>query len=103
MRKIPALSSLAFFSAVLLSSAAVRAEDVSAGPAPAQTLTPPLLLRSQPAAAPEELAHEVTVVLELVIDEQGRIASATVAESGGAAFDAAALQAVKQFEFSPAR
>jgi TonB family protein len=103
VRKISCLSSLALFSAVLFASVAVRAQGAGSEPAAQQPLTPPKLLHSVPAEAPEKLDHDVTVVLELVIDENGRIASAAVAESGGEAFDAAALQAVKGFELSPAR
>jgi TonB family protein len=103
VRKIRSLSSFALFSAVLFTSGAMRAQSAASEPTAQQSLTPPSLLRSAPAEAPEKLDHEVTVVLELVIDDTGAIASAAVAESGGAAFDAAALQAVKGFEFSPAR
>lgn len=42
------------------------------------------------------------VVLEIEIDAAGRVADAKVNESAGEAFDAAALEAVRQFEFSPA-
>jgi TonB family protein len=103
VRKISSLTCLALFSAVLFTSAAVRAQTSPEG-APAQgALTPPSLLRPVPAEPPERLDHDVTVVLELVIDDKGHVASAGIAESAGATFDAAALEAAKGFEFSPAR
>jgi TonB family protein len=102
VRKIHSLSSLALFTAVLCATPIARAQGAEGG-ASAQALTPPELLRSTPAEAPESLDHEVTVVLELVIDSEGKIASASIAESAGASFDAAALRAAQQFQFSPAR
>jgi TonB family protein len=44
----------------------------------------------------------VSVLLELSITADGRVEDATVIESGGEAFDQAALQAAKRFEFEPA-
>jgi TonB family protein len=43
------------------------------------------------------------VLVELTIDEQGRVTTAEVMESAGEQFDRAALEAVRQFEFEPAR
>jgi TonB family protein len=43
-----------------------------------------------------------SVVLQIALDAQGRVTDAAVQKSGGADFDAAALQAVRGFVFSPA-
>lgn len=45
---------------------------------------------------------EASVLLELTVDERGRVEQAAVLESAGTDFDEAALHALKQFEFSPA-
>ena len=73
-------------------------------PAPA-TVNPPQLRRFVEARRPEGVATDqpVSVQLEIVIDEQGHVQDATVTESAGEAFDQAALEAVRQFEFEPAR
>ncbi|HVZ37163.1 MAG TPA: energy transducer TonB, partial [Polyangiaceae bacterium] len=54
---------------------------------------------------PEELAarHEATVQLLVSIGIDGSVTDASVAESGGPAFDRAALAAVRQWKFTPAR
>lgn len=70
------------------------------------TLTkPPQLIRFVEAPFPESAPVEQTdavVVLELLLDENGNVVDARVNQSGGGAFDAAALAAAKQFIFSPA-
>src|SRR6185503_6010874 len=71
--------------------------------APAVKFTPPKLVHFEHAVAPPELAtrKRVEVVLSLDVDEHGQVQSATVAESGGAPFDEAALAAARRFVFSP--
>ncbi len=46
---------------------------------------------------------QAEVVLALVIDAQGVVQAVRVLESGGEAFDAAAIEAARQFRFNPAR
>jgi TonB family protein len=50
----------------------------------------------------EEQPKPVSVLLELSITAEGQVEDATVVESGGQAFDQAAVAAAKQFEFDPA-
>ena len=45
---------------------------------------------------------EGTVVLDLHLDQDGRVTSADVVRSGGAAFDGAALRAARLLRFTPA-
>lgn len=74
--------------------------------ASAQTLTrPPEIARFVEAEYPPsalEAREEASVLVELTIDAAGRVTEAIVVTSGGEAFDAAALEAVRQFEFVPA-
>jgi len=81
--------------------------------APVDTIdvdTPPRLQRNLP---PEELRRrypeaaraarlEADVRLELVVDEAGQVTSARVLAAVGNGFDQAAIEAVRQFRFSPA-
>jgi TonB family protein len=67
---------------------------------------PPALLKQVEAAFPAEAADAGvggTVVMEVDIGADGKVTEARVTRSAGAAFDEAALAAVKQFEFSPAQ
>ncbi len=72
----------------------------------AQVLTrPPELLEEVPAVYPAEAAAQgttATVLLELEIGVDGTVTRAGVVESGGAPFDAAALDAARRFRFRPA-
>lgn len=66
---------------------------------------PPELLEFVEAAYPEtELAEgrAATVVLSIAISATGTVDEAVVVQSAGAAFDAAAVEAVRKFKFSPA-
>ncbi|MFL5320820.1 MAG: TonB-dependent receptor domain-containing protein [Myxococcaceae bacterium] len=66
---------------------------------------PPVLLKQVEAVFPPELVDAGvggTVVMELDIGADGKVMDARVIQSAGAAFDEAALAAVRQFEFSPA-
>jgi TonB family protein len=89
-----------------------------AGPALAQTtqedapvtegvpkFVPPKILQKAPAPYPEEAAKAElsgTVVLEIDVDERGRVGNVVVKERAGHGFDEAAVEAVKKFVFSPA-
>lgn len=89
--------------------------SASAAPALAQTAPPP------PSAAPRVKAPKLTrfvdadfpegekargrgavVVARVTLDVAGNVQDAAIAESAGAAFDAAALAAIRQFVFEPA-
>ena len=76
------------------------------GAALAQTLTkPPELLRQVEAEFPPEMFEAGTggtVVMEIDIGADGKVLDARVVQSASAAFDASALAAIRQFEFSPA-
>ncbi|HYQ28482.1 MAG TPA: TonB-dependent receptor [Polyangiaceae bacterium] len=71
----------------------------------AQSVTPPRLIRAEPALVPdgEALSEPVSVTLALTIDETGHVSESAVVESGGERFDQSALNAVNAFEFEPAR
>ncbi|MDF2692927.1 MAG: TonB family protein / TonB-dependent receptor [Labilithrix sp.] len=66
---------------------------------------PPELIEFVEAAYPEAALAEgraATVVLSVAISKEGVVDEAAVLESAGAAFDAAALDAVRRFRFRPA-
>lgn len=69
---------------------------------------PPALVKFVEAPYPEvapKPTGDVGVVLTILIDATGKVAEATIAESAGpglTAFDEAALEAVRGFEFTPA-
>jgi len=75
-------------------------------PAPAKPrLTPPRLLESVEPVYPEaerQSARAASVGLVLTLDAEGHVTDAAVTESGGAAFDAAALEAAPRLVFAPA-
>ena len=69
-------------------------------------ITPPKLVRFVEAAHPEaegEEPSEAVVELDIVVGKDGLVTEVSVARSGGAAFDEAALAAARQFVFEPAR
>ena len=75
-------------------------------PAPAPAITPPEVVQRVDASyPPDALAakQEGKVTLFVTVAADGSVARATVAESGGDAFDQAALTAIKQWQFLPAR
>lgn len=66
---------------------------------------PPQLRKFVEAPFPESeraAGAGASVVLELLISATGTVEAARVVQSGGAAFDAAALEAARAFEFEPA-
>jgi TonB family protein len=107
--------SLAFALTLLVAASSVRAETADEAPtgpteqAPPRApsdVTPPVLQRYVAAEYPPDALRdelEASVLLELVIDAEGRVAEARVLEARGHGFDEAAVRAVEQFEFSPAR
>jgi TonB family protein len=98
-------SALSVLVAVALGSAAVVYAPAVLGQPESVQVTPPRLLKAPEVALPEGQtpAEPVPVELELTIDESGRVSAATVVVSAGDAYDRSALEAVKSFEFEPAR
>lgn len=77
-----------------------------AGASPSVSIEPPQVVRSVEAIYPlEALASraEGTSVLTLTISPQGDVSDAQVTESAGELFDHAALDAARQWKFSPAK
>lgn len=77
----------------------------TAAPARGQLTRPPRLTHFVEAPYPEserERGSAASVTLAIVIGADGRVEDAAVVESGGEAFDAAALVAVRAFVFEPA-
>jgi TonB family protein len=76
-------------------------------PAQAQpAFTPPVLSSQEVAVYPEEARAagiEAVVVLELLVDESGRVVDAKVTTPAGHGFDEAALTAARNFRFEPGR
>ncbi len=65
----------------------------------------PKLVHFQEAPYPESEKAEgktASVILQIAIDDKGKVVDAVVQQGAGPAFDAAALEAVKQFLFEPA-
>ena len=72
---------------------------------PSQLTSPPALLdHVEPVYPPDEEAAgiEATVLLKIFVDALGEVTEVGVVESGGAAFDSAAVEAAQQCRFSPA-
>ena len=93
--------------AALCAALALALPNVShAQPTPAPRLTrPPRLTRFVEATWPagaREAGRRATVVLRLTISATGTVDAAEVTESGGADFDAAAVEAARRFVFEPA-
>ena len=70
---------------------------------PAPTFVAPKLLHFVHAPAPPSLGErgEVDVVLNIDVDETGKVTEVVVEQSGGEDYDAAAVAAARQFEFAP--
>ena len=67
---------------------------------------PPTPVRTQAPRYPEALRRDGTtgmVSISVTIDEKGAVVAATVTKSTNSGFDAAALDAVKQWKFKPAK
>ncbi|MFL5357657.1 TonB-dependent receptor domain-containing protein [Archangium sp.] len=91
---------------VLLLAVPAGAQDAPAPGTPTGVLTkPPALLKQVEASFPPEAQAQGlagTVVMEVDIGPDGRVMDARVVQPAGHGFDEAALEAVRQFEFSPA-
>ncbi len=73
--------------------------------APPQITKAPELIETVPVTYPPdayEVGLESRVVLLVTISATGDVSEAVIKESGGEEFDRAALEAIKQFKFSPA-
>ena len=69
-----------------------------------EEFVPPSVLEFVEAQRPtSDDRSEVAVVLAIVIDTDGRVSKLEVVETGGPAFDAAAIEAIGAFVFKPAR
>jgi iron complex outermembrane recepter protein len=93
--------------AVAIPHSEARAQDAEPAAPPAQAaVTPPEVASRVDAIYPAEALaarQEGSVVLFVSIGKDGNVTAATVAESAGEPFDQAALAAVKQWRFLPAR
>lgn len=72
---------------------------------PEPPITPPQVLHTVAPTTPASDGGfgEVSVELFVVVEEDGRIGAVSVARSAGDAFDAAAMKAVRQWQFAPAQ
>jgi len=96
------------FAAVVLQGLLPR-QGLAAPPAETnaapQLTKPPEVIHFVEARYPEAeqaSGQAAAVTLALTIDVEGNVTEASVAQSAGESFDAAALEAVRQFKFSPA-
>lgn len=88
--------------AVAQQAAAPSLSDQAARP---KLTKPPKLVRFVEAPYPDSekaAGKQASVVLQLAISSRGNVDQAQVLQSAGAAFDRAAVEAVKQFVFEPA-
>jgi TonB family protein len=90
---------------VLATTSLLTARSAYAEPPAAVEVSPPTIRSAPDVTLPpgETPSEPVAVELELAIDQQGVVTSAAVVASAGPAFDQAALEAAKKFEFEPAR
>lgn len=93
--------SLCCLSAIALAAPAALGQPE---PRPDAPVAPQILEHVDPEYPPERLAEGVdtTVTLFVTVEKDGTVSDAVVAESGGAAFDDAAMKAVRRWHFSPA-
>jgi iron complex outermembrane recepter protein len=87
-------------------SSAVPEPSASLGPTPSEAVVPPWPIEQPPAVYPRsELGsgRAPRVVLLVTVDVEGNVVEPSVEESGGDAFDRAALDAVAAWRFEPAR
>ena len=68
----------------------------------AQVVVPPAPVETPPAEYPLTESRPATVITQVVVSPDGTVGEASVVESAGAAFDSAALAAVRQWRFRPA-
>lgn len=92
--------------ALLLVAATVLGAMIPALGAAQPTIEPPAILEFVAAEFPEserENSEGATVLLQIAISEEGEVVGIAILESAGEAFDRSAIEAVKQFRFSPAK
>jgi iron complex outermembrane receptor protein len=65
-------------------------------------ISAPKVIDSPTAVYPAGATEKASVVTLVTVDAAGQVTAAEVVESGGPAFDAASLEAVKRWRFSPA-
>lgn len=83
-----------------------QSQVAAAQPGEPVTTTPPTVVHNHVANYPPEAlrAHEhAEVLLRVLVDVEGHVAKADVLKSGGKPFDDAALSAVREWLFAPAR
>jgi len=102
---VPAVLLLSWL-AVAHAQEGARRDEVEPEKKPEPTLTkPPSLVQAvAPEYPPEELAakREAEVLVRIDLDATGAVAGVEVVNGAGAAFDAAAVAAAKQYVFTPA-
>lgn len=96
------------FATISVARASYAQQRAQREPSPSSaTVTPPRAARIGEVVFPSELFERnepVTVVLDLVVDDSGRVSSAAVSRSSGiSAVDERVLAAARDFEFEPAR
>src|SRR6185436_4613138 len=96
-------SALALLTNGIAATRAAAQTPETTAPAPA-AMTPPRVSKFVDAKRPESTPAEGAAVdLELTIAADGKLTDAKVVGSAGDELDAAALEAVRQFTFDPAR
>jgi len=96
--------------ALVLAPAAARAQDElpgaqHVGDERGRVITPPKLAKFVEAeypAAEKAAGKQANVTVQIAITESGAVALVQVVDSAGSDFDAAAVAAIKQFQFQPA-
>ncbi len=85
-------------------AAGAQAVPADPPPKPGVPVPPKIKTKVEPVYPPEKLAagETATVKLELTLDAAGKVTNAKILESGGAEFDASALDAARKLEFEPA-
>lgn len=72
---------------------------------PRASVTPPQVIEHVDAIYPAERlgsGADVTVIVTVIVERDGTVSDASIASSGGADFDQAALSAVRRWRFAPA-
>lgn len=85
---------------------AAGTEESASGEGDGPKLEPPTMLSFVEAEYPPEAlaaGQGAEVIMLLTLNEAGDVTEATISQSGGAEFDAAALAAARQFKFNPAK
>ncbi len=111
LEKCPLFAIGAGLAAMLTATSARAQEPADAGPpSPGATdadasTSPSLKVHADPIYPPDALRDRIegTVGIEVTLDETGTVVDARVTESAGHGFDEAALAAVRQWTFEPAR